>query len=99
MPEKEIKRDPKSIPLVFGNMEILPDTTTIDLLRNIDRKTIMHPFTPLARWEADPFSLITGAEGSYLINEKGERLLDGTASLGVNLLGHKNPVIDQAFSK
>jgi len=96
MPEKETKRDQESIPLVFGNMEILPDTTMIDLLRNIDRKTIMHPFTPLSRWEADPFSLITGAEGSYLINEKGERLLDGTASLWVNLLGHKNPVIDQA---
>ena len=96
MPEKETKRGQESIPLVFGNMEILPNTTMIDLLRNIDRKTIMHPFTPLARWEADPFSLITGAEGSYLINEKGERLLDGTASLWVNLLGHKNPVIDQA---
>jgi len=97
MPEKETKREQESIPLVFGNMEILPDTTTINLLRNIDRKTIMHPFTPLSRWERDPFSLVTGAEGSYLFNEKGERLLDGTASLWVNLLGHKNPVIDQAI--
>ena len=75
----------------------LPDEATINSLRTIDRKTIMHPFTPLSGWERDPFSLITGAEGSYLVNEKGEKLLDGTASLWVNLLGHKNPIIDQAI--
>jgi len=75
----------------------LPDEKLIQSLRNIDRKTIMHPFTPLSRWEQDSFPIITGASGSYLIDEKGNRFLDGTASLWVNLLGHKNPAIDQAI--
>ena len=96
MPEKESNTRRAPFPSLQERGKSLQDPTGIELLRKIDRKTIMHPFTPLARWEADPFSLITGAEGSYLINEKGERLLDGTASLWVNLLGHKNPVIDQA---
>ena len=97
MSEKETDNKRNALSSVSGPKEDLPDESTINLLRRIDRTTIMHPFTHLSRWEADPFSLITGAEGSYLINEKGERLLDGTASLWVNLLGHKNPVIDQAI--
>ncbi|MHB1564430.1 MAG: adenosylmethionine--8-amino-7-oxononanoate transaminase [Leptospirillum sp.] len=75
----------------------LPDEKLIQSLRNMDRQTIMHPFTPLSRWEQDSFPIITGASGSYLIDEKGNRFLDGTASLWVNLLGHKNPAIDQAI--
>jgi len=98
MLEKETQKDRDLLVQRPENQsERPPDEEHIRSLISTDRKTIMHPFTPLSRWEKDPFPLITGAEGSYLINEKGERLLDGTASLWVNLLGHKNPAIDQAI--
>ena len=72
MSGKETNEELRRTSSVLGDSESgeLPDEATINLLRIIDRKTIMHPFTPLSRWEQDSFPIITGASGSYLIDEK-----------------------------
>jgi adenosylmethionine-8-amino-7-oxononanoate aminotransferase len=40
--------------------------------------------------------VVVRAEGNYLIDDHGRRLLDGTSALWCNLLGHRVPEIDAA---
>jgi len=62
-----------------------------------DRKVLWHPFASLSAWEREDPPVIVGGEGSWLIDDRGHRLLDGTASLWVNLLGHRHPDLDRAL--
>ncbi|MCA1802581.1 MAG: adenosylmethionine--8-amino-7-oxononanoate transaminase [Rhodothermaceae bacterium] len=57
--------------------------------------TIWHPFT---HTKTDPEPVhITRGEGVYLIDNKGNRILDAISSWWVNIHGHANPVIAAAI--
>ncbi|HEY2586826.1 MAG TPA: adenosylmethionine--8-amino-7-oxononanoate transaminase [Tepidisphaeraceae bacterium] len=68
-----------------------------DVLRQLDKQHIWHPFTPMKLWnESEPF-VIVAAEGMHLIDSDGNRYLDGVSSLWCNVHGHRVPEIDQAI--
>ncbi|MEW6323773.1 MAG: adenosylmethionine--8-amino-7-oxononanoate transaminase [Nitrospirota bacterium] len=65
-------------------------------LRRLSRRHLWHPFTQMAEWNAEPPLIIARGRGPYLWDEAGRRYLDGTASLWVNLHGHRHPRLDRA---
>ncbi len=50
---------------------------------------VWHPNTQMREW--DTFDEIVKAQGMYLIDKKGRRLLDGVASMWCNVWGHSKP--------
>ena len=63
----------------------------------LDHAHVWHPFTPMRQWrEVEPM-VIDRAEGFYLIDDKGNRYLDGVSSLWCNVHGHRVPQIDNAI--
>ena len=70
--------------------------TREELVRS-DREKLWHPFADLARWEREDPPLIVSGEGVWLTDMNGHRMLDGTASLWVNLLGHRRAELDRAL--
>jgi adenosylmethionine-8-amino-7-oxononanoate transaminase len=66
-------------------------------LRDLDKKHIWHPFTPMSLWLQDDPVVITSADGMYLIDSDGNRYLDGVSSLWCNVHGHRVPQIDAAI--
>ena len=65
----------------------------------LDRKHLWHPFTPNSLWmdpAFHPISIVAG-EGSWLIDEAGNRYLDGNSSIWTNLHGHRHPILDEAI--
>ena len=66
-------------------------------LAQLDHAHLWHPFTPMSLWlENDPL-IIVAAEGMHLIDERGNRYLDGVSSLWCNVHGHRVPEIDAAI--
>ncbi len=63
----------------------------------LDRKYIWHPFTPMKFWHEEDAPVIERGEGSYLIDTKGNRYLDGVSSLWVTVHGHNHPKITAAI--
>ncbi|MDR1418543.1 MAG: adenosylmethionine--8-amino-7-oxononanoate transaminase [Endomicrobium sp.] len=66
----------------------------------LDKKNIWHPFTQMADWVNDEPSkplIIDKAKGAYLYDVDGKKYIDGISSLWVNLLGHRNCLIDKAI--
>lgn len=53
-----------------------------------DKAHLWHPFTQMKDWLTDEPLIIDQAKGSYLIDTKGHRYLDGVSSLWVNVHGH-----------
>ncbi|HEX6223325.1 MAG TPA: aminotransferase class III-fold pyridoxal phosphate-dependent enzyme, partial [Chryseolinea sp.] len=68
----------------------------MDSLRELDRKNIWHPFTPLDAGD-DPI-LIERAEGIYLYSTDGRKIIDAVSSWWVNLHGHSHPAIAKAVA-
>src|SRR5215212_5502133 len=66
-------------------------------LREIDKKNIWHPFTPLQG--SEPPLLITSASGLYLHTHDGRKIMDAISSWWVNIHGHSHPHIANALSK
>jgi adenosylmethionine---8-amino-7-oxononanoate aminotransferase len=66
-------------------------------LEDVDRKYLWHPFTPMREWLAEPPLVIDRAEGNSLIDNHGNRYLDGISSLWVNVHGHTHPAINAAI--
>ena len=64
-----------------------------------DHRYLWHPFTQMQEWEQEEPLIIERGKGSYLIDTKGNRYLDGTSSIWVNLHGHRHPVLDRAIKK
>lgn len=62
-----------------------------------DHTYLWHPFTQMKEWEEEDPVIIEHGKGSYLIDTKGRRYLDGTSSIWVNLHGHRHPTLDQAL--
>ena len=71
-------------------------TTT---LADWDRRYLWHPFTQMQEWERESPLILERGKGSYLIDTEGNRYLDGTASIWVNLHGHRHPALDRAIKK
>ena len=66
-------------------------------LARLDKKYLWHPFTQMADWEKEEILIVERAEGSYLIDTKGRRYLDGVSSLWCNVHGHRVLEIDRAI--
>lgn len=68
--------------------------TTSSELTELDRRVTWHPFTQMAEWTP---LVIAAGEGSWLIDEDGNRYLDGVSSLWCNVHGHGHPRLDRAL--
>lgn len=62
-----------------------------------DRQYLWHPFTQMQEWAQEEPLIIERGKGSYLIDTKGKKYLDGTSSIWVNLHGHRHPDLDRAI--
>lgn len=71
--------------------------SSVDTLRAWDKAHLWHPFTAQADWAAAEPLLIERAEGVYLYDTEGRRLLDGVSSLWCNIHGHRHPALDAAI--
>ena len=77
-----------------------PDAeTTPPDARELDRRHVWHPFTQMTRWLAEDQLVIASAEGVWLVDDRGDRYLDGNASLWVNVHGHRHPRLDAAVAE
>src|SRR5262245_2310135 len=64
-----------------------------------DHRYLWHPFTQMLEWGQDEPLIIERGKGSYLIDTRGKRYLDGTSSIWVNLHGHRHSALDRAIKK
>lgn len=63
-----------------------------------DHAYLWHPFTQMQEWEQETPLIIEQGKGSYLIDTEGRKYLDATASIWVNLHGHRHPRLDRALN-
>jgi len=61
------------------------------------RRAVWHPCTQMKHHEVVPLVPISRAEGVWLYDFEGHRILDAISSWWVNLLGHGNPRINAAL--
>ena len=66
-------------------------------LLEADRAHVWHPFTQMALWPSDAPLIVERAEGNELIDDLGNRYLDGVSSLWCNVHGHRKAEIDRAI--
>lgn len=66
-------------------------------LATLDKAHLWHPFTQHQAWNATEPLIIESAEGSTLIDVRGNRYIDGVSSLWTNVHGHRHPKIDAAI--
>ena len=66
-------------------------------LKQADHKYLWHPFAQMQDWMREDPGIIERGEGSYLIDVKGNRLLDGVSSIWCNMFGHRRPELDRAL--
>ncbi|HBJ37465.1 MAG TPA: adenosylmethionine--8-amino-7-oxononanoate transaminase [Planctomycetaceae bacterium] len=78
----------------FAKVETHANDLTNDAVADADRFHHWHGFTQMAEYEP---LLVERAEGNWLIDSKGRRLLDGVSSLWCNVHGHRHPRIDAAI--
>ncbi len=65
-------------------------------MKKIPRDPVWYPFTQMQEFlHGSPFT-IAAAKGCWLIDQAGNRYLDGVSSLWTNVHGHCHPVIDAA---
>jgi adenosylmethionine-8-amino-7-oxononanoate aminotransferase len=66
-----------------------------DDLESFDRHHVWHAFTQMQEYEP---LLIERGEGCWLVDTKGRRYLDGSASMWCNVHGHRHPRLDAALA-
>lgn len=66
-----------------------------------DREHVWHPFSPMLEYlnEKPHPLMVVGADGSRLVDSAGRSYIDGTASLWVNVHGHRRPELDRAVKE
>ncbi|MFB3070793.1 MAG: adenosylmethionine--8-amino-7-oxononanoate transaminase [Nitrospirales bacterium] len=74
-----------------------PSSPTPLQLSKWDRQYVWHPFTQMQEWEQEDPLIIEKAKGAYLYDSCGNKYLDGTSSIWVNLHGHRHPAMDKAI--
>jgi adenosylmethionine-8-amino-7-oxononanoate aminotransferase len=62
-----------------------------------DSAHVWHPFTQMEDYAGAEPLIVESAEGNWLIDSDGRRLLDGVSSLWCNVHGHRVPKIDAAI--
>jgi adenosylmethionine-8-amino-7-oxononanoate aminotransferase len=63
-------------------------------LTNADKQFVWHPYTQMSDWLEWNNKVIVKGDGFYLIDSKGRRYLDGSASMWCNVWGHtQNEVV------
>jgi len=62
----------------------------------LDHEHLWHPFTQQSDWVSEEPVMISEAEGTWLVDEHGNRYIDGVSSLWCNVHGHRHPAIDGA---
>lgn len=64
-------------------------------LEEADKRLVWHPYTQMSEWNRGDNRVIVRGEGFYLVDNKGRRYLDGTASMWCNVWGHgPNEVVE-----
>jgi adenosylmethionine-8-amino-7-oxononanoate aminotransferase len=74
----------------------------VDSKKNKNKKKhypVWHPYTQMSEWNRQPAKVITKGDGFYLVDEKGSKYLDGTASMWCNVWGHGRSEIINAMIK
>src|SRR5574344_265340 len=66
-------------------------------MEELDLKYIWHPCSQMKDYETLPPMVIDHGEGPWLYDIHGKRYLDIVSSWWANLLGHCNPVINEAI--
>ena len=61
------------------------------------KEYVWHPYTQMREWKK--FDMITKGDGMWLIDAKGNRLLDGVASMWCNVWGHSKKELVNAMIK
>ena len=64
-----------------------------------DRKYVWHPFTQMHEWEQETPLIIERGDGIYLYDIHGNKYLDGSSSIWVNLHGHRHPALNTAIQE
>lgn len=63
-------------------------------LTNVDKEFVWHPYTQMRDWLKWNNRVIVKGDGFYLVDNKGRKYLDGSASMWCNVWGHtQNEVI------
>jgi len=68
-----------------------------DTLAAWDHAHLWHPFTQMQGFAREELLIITRGEGVFLFDHRGNRYLDGVASLWANVHGHRRPELDRAI--
>ncbi|MDF2421967.1 MAG: adenosylmethionine--8-amino-7-oxononanoate transaminase [Nitrosopumilus sp.] len=61
------------------------------------KSSVWHPNTQMKEW--DSFDKITKAKGMWLIDSKGNKMMDAVASMWCNVWGHSNPQLIKAITE
>jgi adenosylmethionine-8-amino-7-oxononanoate aminotransferase len=72
------------------------DRITLDLT-NADKEFVWHPYTQMRDWVKWNNRVIVKGDGFYLVDTKGRRYLDGSASMWCNVWGHTQNKVIQAM--
>src|SRR5512134_1152239 len=65
-------------------------------IERLEKRYLWHPFTQMRDWEQEPQLIIESGKGSFLVDARGKRYLDGVSSLWVTVHGHRKREIDAA---
>jgi L-2,4-diaminobutyrate transaminase len=77
-----------------------PMPTTPTSLQDLDRSTLLHPFTelkPFAAGEGPPPCIVTGGDGIRIRDQNGRELIDAFAGIYCNLIGYGRREIADAM--
>ena len=66
-------------------------------LTNTDKEFVWHPYTQMRDWMKWNNRVIVKGDGFYLVDTKGRKYLDGTASMWCNVWGHNHNRVVQAM--
>ncbi len=66
-------------------------------MREKDKMYVWHPYTQMSDWLRMDAPVIVRGEGFYLVDDKGDRYLDGVASMWCNVWGHSRREIVDAM--
>jgi adenosylmethionine---8-amino-7-oxononanoate aminotransferase len=84
-------------PLGYFLGGIMSIQATRTQLQKDDCEYVWHPFTQMQEWERHPPLIIQRGKGAYVYDTEGNAYLDATASIWVNVHGHRHPRIDRAI--
>lgn len=81
----------------YPNEATMPRPLRIKQLQKADQDFVWHPFTQMKEWGQQAPLILSRGKGSYVFDIEGNQYLDATASIWVNIHGHRHPDIDRAI--